>query len=340
MRPPTIDSDRPRWRVSISRARRRSWPSWTFWPARPTTTRSWPATASSLAPARSGRSRPATACCSSTSPSAQWRTRCWRSNRGSRRTSTWPRARSRHRCSRSLAASGRPRVAARRCEFGAEPYCLAGVRVADGPCQQVNRHLRPRGDRRRRRPDPAFPTTTGELTDGSPTLTGILEASGPAGSGEVADRLPRSGLTYSIVIDAVGDDDGILASPDRHRAVGRAAGPAAVPGDRLRGMAPPNPPATACSIVGGGFGGLYAARQLGKDSRIDLTLVDRRNFHLFQPLLYQVATGARQSRRHRPAAPLDPAEAAEHDGPARRGGRPRSSPPARSSDVRRRADRL
>ncbi len=31
---------------------------------------------------------------------------------------------------------------------------------------------------------------------------------------------------------------------------------------------------------------------LGKDPRVDLTLVDRRNFHLFQPLLYQVATGA------------------------------------------------
>src|SRR5689334_14975824 len=46
------------------------------------------------------------------------------------------------------------------------------------------------------------------------------------------------------------------------------------------------------TIVGGGFGGLYAARGLGKDERVDLTLVDRRNHHLFQPLLYQVATGA------------------------------------------------
>ena len=45
-------------------------------------------------------------------------------------------------------------------------------------------------------------------------------------------------------------------------------------------------------IVGGGFGGLYAARRLGSDERIDLTLVDRRNHHVFQPLLYQVATGA------------------------------------------------
>ena len=45
-------------------------------------------------------------------------------------------------------------------------------------------------------------------------------------------------------------------------------------------------------IVGGGFGGLYAARELGKDDRVDLTVVDRRTFHLFTPLLYQVATGA------------------------------------------------
>ena len=43
-------------------------------------------------------------------------------------------------------------------------------------------------------------------------------------------------------------------------------------------------------IVGGGFGGLYAARALA-DAPVDVTLVDRRNFHLFQPLLYQVATG-------------------------------------------------
>lgn len=45
-------------------------------------------------------------------------------------------------------------------------------------------------------------------------------------------------------------------------------------------------------IVGGGFAGLYAAKGLGGDERADVTLVDRRNFHLFQPLLYQVATGA------------------------------------------------
>jgi NADH dehydrogenase len=43
-------------------------------------------------------------------------------------------------------------------------------------------------------------------------------------------------------------------------------------------------------IVGAGFGGLYAARVLGT-RRYPVTVIDRRNFHLFQPLLYQVATG-------------------------------------------------
>ncbi len=44
-------------------------------------------------------------------------------------------------------------------------------------------------------------------------------------------------------------------------------------------------------IVGGGFGGLNAARSLSR-LPVRITLLDRRNFHLFQPLLYQVATGA------------------------------------------------
>jgi NADH dehydrogenase len=44
-------------------------------------------------------------------------------------------------------------------------------------------------------------------------------------------------------------------------------------------------------IVGGGFGGLNAARAFRR-ARVDVTLVDRRNHHLFQPLLYQVATAA------------------------------------------------
>ena len=44
-------------------------------------------------------------------------------------------------------------------------------------------------------------------------------------------------------------------------------------------------------ILGGGFGGLVAAQKL-KNAPVDVTLIDRRNFHLFQPLMYQVATGS------------------------------------------------
>jgi NADH dehydrogenase len=44
-------------------------------------------------------------------------------------------------------------------------------------------------------------------------------------------------------------------------------------------------------ILGGGFGGLYAAKAL-KNVAVRVRLLDRRNFHLFQPLLYQVATGS------------------------------------------------
>ena len=44
-------------------------------------------------------------------------------------------------------------------------------------------------------------------------------------------------------------------------------------------------------IIGGGFGGIQAATRLAR-APIELTLVDRRNFHMFQPLSYQVATGA------------------------------------------------
>ncbi|HYF47989.1 MAG TPA: NAD(P)/FAD-dependent oxidoreductase [Planctomycetota bacterium] len=43
-------------------------------------------------------------------------------------------------------------------------------------------------------------------------------------------------------------------------------------------------------IIGGGFGGLYAAQSLRRAKDVEVTLIDRRNFHLFQPLLYQVAT--------------------------------------------------
>src|ERR1700722_9884870 len=43
-------------------------------------------------------------------------------------------------------------------------------------------------------------------------------------------------------------------------------------------------------IVGGGFGGLSAVRAL-RNTPVSVTLIDRRNYHLFRPMLYQVATG-------------------------------------------------
>jgi NADH dehydrogenase len=50
-----------------------------------------------------------------------------------------------------------------------------------------------------------------------------------------------------------------------------------------------NPTIKNIVIVGGGFGGLSAATVLCKSSRVHTTLIDRRNYHLFQPLLYQIA---------------------------------------------------
>ena len=47
---------------------------------------------------------------------------------------------------------------------------------------------------------------------------------------------------------------------------------------------------TKVLIIGGGFGGLFCARSLGDDD-VDVTLLDRAACHVFQPLLYQCATG-------------------------------------------------
>ena len=54
-------------------------------------------------------------------------------------------------------------------------------------------------------------------------------------------------------------------------------------------------------IVGAGFGGLFAAKALRR-ADADVTVIDRTNHHLFQPLLYQVATGilAEVDTRHPP----------------------------------------
>ncbi|HXG28416.1 MAG TPA: NAD(P)/FAD-dependent oxidoreductase [Nevskiales bacterium] len=60
-------------------------------------------------------------------------------------------------------------------------------------------------------------------------------------------------------------------------------------------MSTPAPQPHHVVIVGGGFAGLFAARALGRragTAGFRVTLLDKRNFHLFQPLLYQVATGS------------------------------------------------
>ena len=44
-------------------------------------------------------------------------------------------------------------------------------------------------------------------------------------------------------------------------------------------------------IIGGGFGGIVCRESPRSAPTVELTLIDQRNFHLFQPLLYQVATG-------------------------------------------------
>src|SRR5688500_9235410 len=56
-------------------------------------------------------------------------------------------------------------------------------------------------------------------------------------------------------------------------------------------------------IIGGGFGGLATAQALARDN-VRVTLIDRRNHHVFQPLLYQVATAA--------LSPADIAEPLRH----------------------------
>ncbi len=67
---------------------------------------------------------------------------------------------------------------------------------------------------------------------------------------------------------------------------------AATAAERERGGSPPStdPAPHRVVIIGGGFGGLFAARALRR-APVQVTLVDRAAHHLFQPLLYQMATG-------------------------------------------------
>ncbi len=55
-------------------------------------------------------------------------------------------------------------------------------------------------------------------------------------------------------------------------------------------------------IVGGGFAGLGCALELADHEDVHVTLIDRNNYHQFQPLLYQVATSQVAGTRHRQLA--------------------------------------
>ena len=76
-------------------------------------------------------------------------------------------------------------------------------------------------------------------------------------------------------------------------------------------------------IIGGGFGGLAAARSLA-DAGVDITLIDRRNHHLFQPLLYQVATAGLAPGNIALTDPVDSRSTDQPSSPAGRGHRHRS----------------
>ena len=66
-------------------------------------------------------------------------------------------------------------------------------------------------------------------------------------------------------------------------------------------------------IVGGGFGGLHAAKALGH-LPVDVTVIDRRNHHTFQPLLYQVALAVLVAGGYCAADPHDSAPPGEYRG--------------------------
>ena len=97
-------------------------------------------------------------------------------------------------------------------DFGGSPYCPALETALEGACETATVTYELSGVEATGVLIRAFPTETGELPDGTETLSGILEAEGPPDAGEVSIGCLASGLSYSVVLDAIGDADGILAS--------------------------------------------------------------------------------------------------------------------------------
>ena len=71
------------------------------------------------------------------------------------------------------------------------------------------------------------------------------------------------------------------------------------------------------AIVGCGFAGLFAAQALRR-APVEVTVTDRTNHHLFQPLLYQMVTAILSQGRHRPADSRHPVPPAQRQGNVRR----------------------
>jgi hypothetical protein len=98
--------------------------------------------------------------------------------------------------------------------FGGTGYCLDQVDLApaSNACTTANVTYELAGVTADGVAVRAYPAEPGVAPDGHVTLDGVLEASGPAGSGTVSVGCLASGLSYDIVIDAIGDDTGALAA--------------------------------------------------------------------------------------------------------------------------------
>ena len=180
---------------------------------------------------------------------------------------------------------------------------LAGAaRAAPGHRRGLDGRPR-RGARRRERPPARRPARGRPSPRCSSRSWGCASACCPAAVLERRAARTVERRVRAIVDEAVGRLAAAFADLDRPGLTGASPGAGPTPTARPSTSSPEaaarcRPPGAGSVtamhrvvVVGGGFGGLQAAQHL-KDAPVEVTLVDRRNFHLFQPLVYQVATGA------------------------------------------------
>lgn len=96
-------------------------------------------------------------------------------------------------------------------DFGGDDYCETKEPPPDAACVSAHVTYELQGITNTSVLVTAFPTESG-VSDGAPTVDGILEAEGPADTGAVTVGCLASGLTYTIALQAIGHDGGILAS--------------------------------------------------------------------------------------------------------------------------------